>query len=256
MIARETMASLGRELRLVGFGLLTALAVLGPTGPAGAAETAKPGERFEITSVKAVRPTLVDTIAALQRRDVAGAKVAFQAYDSLWNGIEVYINTRSKDMYGALEQVLQAKIEKALNAPNPDASALLADAQAMLVKYDEAIDMVAKAAPLNPLYDDIARLRIVRAHLREVVPALKAGNFDKARKSFAAFDNTWDSIEDMIKARSADDYVAIEKGMIEIEKALMPEKPDVAEATALVNGVMAKYNVTVTELIKEARSRP
>jgi len=256
MIARETMASLGRELRLVGFGLLTALAVLGPTGPAGAAETAKPGERFEITSVKAVRPTLVDTIAALQRRDVAGAKVAFQAYDSLWNGIEVYINTRSKDMYGALEQVLQAKIEKALNAPNPDASALLADAQAMLVKYDEAIDMVAKAAPLNPLYDDIARLRIVRAHLREVVPALKAGNFDKARKSFAAFDNTWDSIEDMIKARSADDYVAIEKGMIEIEKALMPDKADVAEVTALVNGVMAKYNATVTELTREARSRP
>jgi tetratricopeptide (TPR) repeat protein len=256
MIARETMASLGRELRLVGFGLLTALAVLGPTGPAGAAETAKPGERFEITSVKAVRPTLVDTIAALQRRDVAGAKVAFQAYDSLWNGIEVYINTRSKDMYGALEQVLQAKIEKALNAPNPNASALLADAQAMLVKYDEAIDMVAKAAPLNPLYDDIARLRIVRAHLREVVPALKAGNFDKARKSFAAFDNTWDSIEDMIKARSADDYVAIEKGMIEIEKALMPEKPDVAEVTALVNGVMAKYNASLAEVVKEARSRP
>jgi len=256
MIARETMASLGRELRLVGFGLLTALAVLGPTGPAGAAETAKPGERFEITSVKAVRPTLVDTIAALQRRDVAGAKVAFQAYDSLWNGIEVYINTRSKDMYGALEQVLQARIEKALNAPNPDASALLADAQAMLVKYDEAIDMVAKAAPLNPLYDDIARLRIVRAHLREVVPALKAGNFDKARKSFAAFDSTWDSIEDMIKARSADDYVAIEKGMIEIEKALMPEKPDVAEVTALVNGVMAKYNANLAEVVKEARSRP
>jgi tetratricopeptide (TPR) repeat protein len=256
MIARETMASLGRELRLVGFGLLTALAVLGPTGPAGAAETAKPGERFEITSVKAVRPTLVDTIAALQRRDVAGAKVAFQAYDSLWNGIEVYINTRSKDMYGALEQVLQAKIEKALNAPNPNASALLADAQAMLVKYDEAIDMVAKAAPLNPLYDDIARLRIVRAHLREVVPALKAGNFDKARKSFAAFDATWDSIEDMIKARSADDYVAIEKGMIEIEKALMPEKPDVAEVTALVNGVMAKYNASLAEVVKEARSRP
>ena len=256
MIARETMASLGRELRLVGFGLLTALAVLGPTGPAGAAETAKPGERFEITSVKAVRPTLVDTIAALQRRDVAGAKVAFQAYDSLWNGIEVYINTRSKDMYGALEQVLQAKIEKALNAPNPDASALLADAQAMLVKYDEAIDMVAKAPPLNPLYDDIARLRIVRAHLREVVPALKAGNFDKARKSFAAFDATWDSIEDMVKAHSADDYVEIEKGMIEIEKALMPEKPDVAAVTALVNGVMAKYNAAVTELVKEARSRP
>jgi hypothetical protein len=256
MIARRTMMRWSRHLRLAGFGLFTALAMLGPTGQAGAAEAAKPGERFEITSVKAVRPTLVDTIAALQRRDIAGAKVAFEAYDSLWNGVEVYINTRSRLMYEALELVLQAKITKALDAPNPDVSAVLADAQAMLIKYDEAIDMVTKAPPLNPLYDDIARLRIVRAHLREMVPALKAGNFDRARKSFAAFDATWDSIEDMIKARSADDYVAIEKGMIEIEKALMPEKPDVAEVTALVNGVMAKYNVSLADVVKEARSRP
>jgi hypothetical protein len=256
MTARMAMTSWYRHLSVVGLGLFTALVVLGLTGQASAVEAAKPGERFEITSVRAVRPTLVDTVAALQKRDIAAAKVAFAAYDSLWNGIEMYVNTRSKDMYDALEHVLQARIEKALNAANPDVSALLTDAQAMLTKYDEAIDMVAKAPPLNPLYDDIARLRIVRAHLREVVPALKAGNFDKARKSFAAFDATWDSIEDMVKAHSADDYVEIEKGMIEIEKALMPDKPDVAAATALVNGVMAKYNITVTELTKEARSRP
>jgi tetratricopeptide (TPR) repeat protein len=254
--ARMAMTSWYRQFGVIGLGLFTALAVLGLIEQAGAVEAAKPGERFEITSVKAVRPTLVDTVAALQKRDVAAAKATFSAYDSLWNGIEMYVNTRSKDMYDALEHVLQARIEKALNAANPDISALLTDAQAMLAKYDEAIDMVAKAPPLNPLYDDIARLRIVRAHLREVVPALKAGNFDKARKSFAAFDATWDSIEDMVKARSADDYVEIEKGMIEIEKALMPDKPDVAAATALVNGVMAKYNATVTELTKEARSRP
>jgi hypothetical protein len=256
MIALGAMTNWGRNLRLVGFGLFAASAMLGLTGQAGAAEAARAAERFEVTSIKAVRPTLVDTIAALQRRDIAGAKAAFEAYDSSWNGIEMYINTRSKDMYDALEHVLQAKIEKALNAPNPDVTALLADSQAMLVKYDEAIDMVAKAPPLNPLYDDIARLRIVRAHLREVVPALKAGNFDKARKSYADFDTDWDSIEDMIKAHSADDYVAIEKGMIDIEKVLMPEKPDVAAATALVNDVMAKYNATVTALTREARSRP
>lgn len=256
MIARDTMTTWCRQFRVIGFCLFTALPVFGQAGHAGAVEAAKPGERFEITSVKAVRPTLVDTIAALQKRDVAGAKAAFEAYDSSWNGIEMYVNTRSKDMYDAIEHVFQARIEKALSAPNPDMAALLTDAQAMLVKYDEAIDMVAKAQPLNPLWDDIARLRIVRAHLREVAPALKAGNFEKARKSFAAFDNTWDSIEDMVKAHSADDYVEIEKGMIEIEKALMPAKPDVAAATALVNGVMAKYNATVTELVKEARSRP
>jgi hypothetical protein len=256
MNTRKTMVGLGRHLRHLGFGLFTALAMFSQTGQAGAVEAAKPAERFDVTSVKAVRPTLVDTIAALQKRDIAGAKAAFEAYDSLWNGVEMYVSTRSKDMYDGLEHVLQARIEKALSVPNPDMAALLTDAQAMLAKYDDAIDMVAKAPPLNPLWDDIARLRIVRAHLREVVPALKAGNFEKARKSFAAFDNNWDSIEDMIKAHSVDDYVAIEKGMIEIEKSLMPEKPDVAAATALVNGVMAKYNVAVTELIKEARSRP
>jgi hypothetical protein len=248
MKARET-TSLGRHLRHIGLSLFTALTMFATV------EAAKPDERFEVASVKAVRPTLVDTIAALQKGDVVAAKSAFDAYDSLWNGIEVYVSTRNKDMYDALEHLLQARIEKSLNAPNPDTAALLADAQSILVKYDEAIDMVSKASPLNPLYDDVARLRIVRAHLREVVPALKAGNFDKARKSFAAFDGTWDSIEDMVKARSSDDYVAIEKGMIEIEKALMPEKPDVAAATALVNSVMAKYNASVTALMQEARSR-
>jgi hypothetical protein len=94
----------------------------------------------------------------------------------------------------------------------------------------------------------------VRAHLREVPPALKAGNFVKARKSFKNFDDNWDSIEDLIKARSADAYVAIEKGMIEIEDLLMPEKPDVAKATALVNEVMRQYNAILGEIAKDARA--
>jgi hypothetical protein len=212
-------------------------------------------ERFEISSVKAVRPHLVNTVTAIQQRDVAKARAAFEAYDSAWNGIEVYINVRNRDVYQALELNLQAKITKALEGPNPDMAALLTDAQAMLAKYDDAIGIVEKAAPLNPLYDDVARLRIVRAHLREVPPALKAGNFAKARKSFETFDQTWDSIEDLIKARSGDAYVAIEKGMIEIEQALMPDKPDVAKVTALVTGVMTQYNAQLAEVMKEARSR-
>src|SRR5262249_2903735 len=138
MIARKTITGWCQHLRLVGFGLFTVLALVGLAVEAGAVEAAK--ERFEITSIKAVRPTLVDTITALQRRDIAGAKAAFAAYDSLWNGIEVYINTRSRPMYEALEIALQAKITKALDAPNPDAAAILTDAQSLLAKYDEAID--------------------------------------------------------------------------------------------------------------------
>jgi hypothetical protein len=239
-----------QRLRRVGFGLFTTLAMIGYAGQALAAD-----ERFEVSSIKAVRATLVDTVSALQQKDIAKAKAAFESYDSAWNGIEVYINTRSKDMYNVLELDLQAKITKELDAPNPDMAALLTDAQTMLAKYDEAINMVANGAPLNPLYDDIARLRMVRAPLREVIPALKAGNIEKARMSYEAFDNNWDSIEDLIKARSEDAYVAIEKAMIQIEQALMPDKPDVAQLTALVNAVSTPYNAALAEMTKEARSR-
>ncbi|MGD0907061.1 MAG: hypothetical protein ABSA96_05740 [Candidatus Acidiferrales bacterium] len=244
-----------KHTRLYCIGLLTIVAALGYAGPMFAAP-ARPAaaDTFEVSGIKAVRPTLVNTIACLKKGDVAGAKAAFEQYDSAWNGIEVYINTRDKSMYGDLEQNWQAKITKELNAPNPDTAGALADAQMMLARFDEAIAMVEKAQPLNPLYDDVARLRIVRVPLREVTIALKAGDFAKARTSYAAFDDKWDSIEDLIKARSADSYTEIEKAMIQIESALKPDKPDVDQVTTLVKGVMDKYNAVVGDITKDARA--
>jgi len=242
-----------KRTRHIGLGVIAALTVTLSTAPVLAAPATP--DRFEVTSIKAVRPNLVNTITALQQHDAARAKAAFEAYDSAWNGIEVYINTRSKDLYDSIEHNYQARIEKTLESPNPDTAAALSDAQAMLAKYDEAIALVTKAAPLNPLYDDVARLRIVRSHLREVNPALKVGNFVKARKSYMDFNDQWDSIEDLIKARSADAYVAIESGMIKIEQALTPDKPDAAQVTALVNGVMAQYNGALAQVAKEASGR-
>ena len=239
-----------QNIRQIGV-MITAVLILAFTGEQSFAQV----ERFEITGIKAVRPTLVNTIAALQAGDVARAKAAFEAYDSAWNGIEVYVNVRSKAMYEVLEHDFQARISKGLDSPNPNVASLLADVQAMLVKFDETVAMIAPMPPLNSLYDEIARLRIVRAHLREVTPALKAGDFAKARKSFQNFDDNWDSIEDLIKARNADSYVAIEKGMIAIEKALTPDKPDVAQVTAMVNEVMRLYNEALAEIVKDARAR-
>jgi len=143
---------------LVGLGLLT-MGAVGASAALAPAVQARGAERLEISGIKAVRPALVNTVAALRKGDAAGAKAAFEAYDSGWNGIEVYINTRSKDMYNELEKNYQARITAGLSSPKPDTTALLADAQAMLAKYDEAISLVEKAAPLNPLYDDVARLR-------------------------------------------------------------------------------------------------
>jgi hypothetical protein len=239
-----------QRARRIGFGLFTTLAIAGFAGQAPAAD-----ERFEVSSITAVKPTLLATADAVKKGDIPKAKEAFENYDSAWNGIEVYINTRSKPMYDKIELDLQDRITKALNAPSPDLPKISADLQEMIGKYDEAIAMASSGAPLSPLYDDIARLRIVRSHLREVTPALKAGNIAKARKSYEEFDNNWDSIEDLIKARSEDAYVAIEKGMIQIEQALMPEKPDVAQVTSLIAAVNTQYNAALAMIAKEARGQ-
>src|SRR5712671_5472258 len=246
-----------QPIRQIGLWVFMVLAVATFAGQTTATETGSNSslERFEVSAVKAVRPFLVDTLTAIRQGNLARAKEAFEAYDSGWNGIEVYINTRSRDLYQSLELELQAKISKALDAPRPDMATLLSDAQMMLAKYDEAIDIVTRAPPLNPIYDELARLRIVRAHLREVNPALKAGNVAKARKSFQSFNDMWFDIEDFVRAQSLDAYVAIERGMLAVEDALlMTEKPDVAQVTALVTAVMTPYNAVVAEVQRQARS--
>jgi len=218
-------------------------------------QSAAAADRFEVTSIKAVRPTLVRTVDALQKNNPKAAKEAFGEYDSAWNGIEVYINTRSPEMYNALEREMQAKLTAGLNEATPNVPDLLPLAKAMLAKYDEAIAMVEKGQPLNPLFDDVARLRIVRAHLREVNPALKAGDLAKARKSYAQFDDKWDSIEDLVKERDIKAYNTIEEGMTNIGLALKQTTPDTTKVQTLVSGVMDEYNKIVAQVTREARGR-
>jgi hypothetical protein len=238
---------------LIALGFVTMLPVIGAAAQAPAAKAPAKTERFEVTAIKAVRPTLVKTIAALQKQDAAGAMAAFEDYDSGWNGIEVYVNTRSKEMYDELEKNLQTKISEGLKAPKPDTSKLLPDAKMMLTKYDELIGMVQKGSPLNPLYDDVARMRIVRAHLREVNPALKAGDIAKAKKSYGAFSDHWDDIEELVSSRSRPTYIAIESGMTQIETALKPAKPNADEVATMVTGVMEKYNAVLATIANDAK---
>ena len=230
--------------------ILTALAAI-----ALVAHTAAAADRFEVTSLKAVRPTLARTIDALQKGNVKAARDAFADFDSGWNGVEVYVNTRDMEMYNTLERVMQAKLTAGLNEAAPNVPDLLAQAKAMLAKYDEAVATIEKAQPLGPLYDDVARLRIVRAHLREVNPALKAGDLAKARKSFGEFDEKWDSIEDLIKERDVRAYNLIEGGMTDIGLALKQATPDAAKVQTLVSGVMDEYNKIVGQVTREARGR-
>src|SRR5258705_5767694 len=231
--------------------LAAGLALAAP-GYAGQARSGG-AARFEVTSLRSVRPILLKTIADLEKKDLAAAKADMENYDSAWNGVEVYVSTRSMDLYNEIEHHYQTAVTDALNKPNADAAAILADAKAMLAKYDEMLAFVEKAAPLNRLYDDVARLRIERAHLREVTPALKASNLAKAKRSFDAFNDNWDNIEDLVKARSRESYDTIEKGMVTIERQLMPAKPNTDAITATVTEVMTEYNKIVTQITREAR---
>src|ERR1044071_9828862 len=76
------------------------------------------GNRFEVTSLRGVRPILVKTIADLEKKDAAAAKADMEKYDSACNGVEVYVNTRSMDLYNEIEHHYQTAVTDALNKPN------------------------------------------------------------------------------------------------------------------------------------------
>ena len=73
---------------------------------AGYAEQARAGggaARFEVTSLRAVRPTIQKLIVDLQKKDQSAAKGDIDAFDAAWIGVEVYVNTRNMDMYNEIE---------------------------------------------------------------------------------------------------------------------------------------------------------
>ena len=88
---------------------------------------------------------------------------------------------------------------------------------------------------------EITNIKAVRPTLVNTIAALKAGDVARARAAFEVYDSAWNGIE--------------EKGMIEIEKALTPDKPGVPQVTAMVNEVMRLYNEALAEIVKDARAR-
>ena len=55
--------------------------------------------------------------------------------------------------------------------------------------------------------------------------AVTSGNFVQAKKEFDKFEDAWKEVEDGIKAKSRDNYEAVEKSMDEISSELKASKP-------------------------------
>jgi hypothetical protein len=229
------------------------LALIVAIGIGSVQAEAQGGDRFEISALKAVRPSLARTVAALQSGDIAAAKSALEDYDTGRRGVEVYLNARDKNLYRDLEADLRVKIGTGLKAPKPDMAKLTADARRMLAKYDEFIAAATKAPPLNPLYDDVARLRIFRATLREVDIAIRAHDFAKTRTELTAFSEKFDSVKGILKARSPEALDAVTTGIAQLRTELKAPKPDAAKMMGFIRGITSKYNVVLVQVTGEAR---
>src|SRR5205823_2965892 len=137
---------------------------------------------------------------ALQQGDIAAARAAFEAYNGDWNGVEVYVNYRSRALYGEIEAHYEADIADALGKASPDPAQIIPMLQTMVAQYDEAIKLSDTGPALTTLFDDVAVVRTVRAPLRGVSPALKAGDVAKAKSGFAAFKSRWTEAQPLIEA--------------------------------------------------------
>ncbi|HEX8969719.1 MAG TPA: FTR1 family protein, partial [Chloroflexota bacterium] len=112
-------------LMLLGVACSVATPTSAPNPPAVPPAAALTSNRPEATLVAGPRRRLEDLATALQRQDVGSARAALDAYDAEWNGIEVYVNVRSRALYGEIESHYQADITSALQQPQPDTARIL-----------------------------------------------------------------------------------------------------------------------------------
>jgi hypothetical protein len=200
------------------------------------------------------RKRLEDTYVALQKSDIPAAQSAFEAYNGEWNGVEVYVNVRSRALYGEIETHYEADIAKALEAPNPDPAQILPLLTGMVTQYDEAIKLSDSGPALSPLFEDVATIRIVRAPLRTVSPALKAGSLAKAQAGFAAFKSRWPEVQPLFQARSPEAAQETVTALAQADAAMSAATVNPATAGPQVDALSERFNYGLNLVNTAARN--
>jgi hypothetical protein len=219
------------------------------SGPGGAAVAPSPSAanaRMEVQVVSAVRPTIDALTAALRSGNQAASVDALEAYDKLWNGVEVYVNVRSKPTYDELEGHLQHAIDEGLAAEKPDYAALTAFSEQLAKAFDGAIAMVTAGAPLSPLFDDVTRLRMIRSDLRITTAAVAAGDVAKAKSHWTAFKSGLGTAADLIKVRTAGTADELAQAVAAVDAAFADSAAKADALKPLVAAVTSRYNFGVS----------
>jgi len=174
-----------------------------------------------------------------------------ETYNGEWNGIEVYVNFRSRVLYSDIESHYEADVDSALKAPDADRAQVLPLVQAMIGKYDEAMRLSDTGEPLSPLFDDLAIMRISRAPLRTVSPALQAGDTAKARAAFADFQSRWPTAQPLFAKYAPDVLDQTTAALDQAAAAMATPSRDAAQA---VDTLLTSYNNGVNVVNNAARA--
>ncbi len=219
-----------------------------------ASRTASRPVTREVELVSGVRPTIDVITEALRKNDLAAARAAYETYNARWNGVEVYVNFRSRALYGDLETDLEAKLADGLSAAKPDLAKLVPVSEALARKYDEALALVQKGPALSPLFDDLATLRIVRADLRIVTAAVAANDLPKARASFARFQTEYPQAQPLIRLRSASAEAEVSAALANLDSGFKAPNATAETIKSLVAALTDRYNFGVNLLNAAARN--
>lgn len=238
----------GAAVGVVGMAVLgllaTACAGDDTTSPQATTPAAAPvaADRMELKVLAEVPPKIDALTAALRGGALAPAKAAYEAYDATWNGVEVYVNVRSKAMYDELEGNLQHQIDEGLGKPAPDYAALARVSDQLGTKFDEAIRTATDGQPLSPLFDDVTSLRIIRSDLRIANAALEAKDVAKAKQYFTTFKDNLEPATKLVEVRSAAAHQAIEDAVAVAAAEFSESDVTPAKLDPLMATVTAHYN--------------
>lgn len=206
-VAATTVSALG-ALMLAGAVPLPAFAADAPKGtacsttPAVKSATMKYSTEPELGDLQHLLPFIDKWQRAVAAKDAKAAKTAGINYEVAWQGAEVYLNHRSIVVYTDLEPNNQFVLEDLQEEANPDWAKACTIVKRMGRDLETAMYLSSSGPRLPKAFDDLAKVRHVRAYLNQARDALTAGDLPTAKTWIAKFNAGWPSVTQYINSRS------------------------------------------------------
>lgn len=156
----------------------------------------------EVASLQSMLPALNTWQLAVAKKDVEASEAAAIKYELVWQGPEVYPNHRSLPLYVAMEPDTQFKLEDTVEAATVDWTLACTLAKRLGMLVDQAINLSNASPALTPIFQDLVKVRTVRANLNQARNFLTTGDLPTAKKYIADFAAGYPSVQPLIQARS------------------------------------------------------